>query len=173
MLDNEFDMIKIEIEKRMEKEIKEINKLYQATIDGDSVDDFHRKCDYIPNTLILYKSKGYRRFGAFASQPWKSTEHHIKDKNCFLFSLDNKKIYPPKNKNYYELDCFEKNGPSFIYNYFYPIITIKNNTINGKSLYTYEKGHKELFDGDEKALSEDGHNEGVYFKEYEVFEIIF
>ena len=55
-------MIEKAIKERMKKEIKEIKKLYQATIDGDEPSIFHKKCDNIPNTLILYKSAGQRRF---------------------------------------------------------------------------------------------------------------
>lgn len=84
------------IKERMNKEIKNITKLYQLSIDGDDPLIFHNKCDYIPNTLILYNSEGNRRFGGFASKSWNSENEEIIDKNCFLFSLDNKKIYPPK-----------------------------------------------------------------------------
>ena len=55
-------MIEKAIKERMKKEIKEIKKLYQATIDGDEPSIIHKKCDNIPNTLILYKSAGKRRF---------------------------------------------------------------------------------------------------------------
>ncbi len=68
MKENEFDMVKKEIEKRMNKKIKGINKLYQATKDGGDAYIFHRKCDNIPNTLVLYESAGRRRFGGFTSQ---------------------------------------------------------------------------------------------------------
>ena len=40
-------------------------------------------------------------------------------------------------------------------------------------LITNEKDFKDIFGGDENALSEDGKFEGVYAKEYEVFQIIF
>ena len=42
-----------------------------------------------------------------------------------------------------------------------------------KKLRTNESGHKDIFNGDENALSEDGKRKGVYAKEYEVFQIIF
>jgi len=110
---NELDMILSEIKKRMNKEIKEIKKLYQATRDGDEPLTFHKKCDNIANTLVLYKSEGNRRFGGFTSESWTSEEETKLDKNCFLFSLDQKKIYPPKNNNYYKIKCFSEYGPSF------------------------------------------------------------
>ena len=63
MKNEEFDMIKNAIESRMNKKVKEVKKLYQATVDGGDVSIFHEKCDNIPNTLIIFKSQGNRRFG--------------------------------------------------------------------------------------------------------------
>ena len=92
---DEKDMLYKEIENKMNKRIKEINKLYQATIDGGDPINFHSKCDNIPNTLVLIKSEGKRRFGGFTPIPWKSIEGNnwIKDpeNKTFVFSLDNKK----------------------------------------------------------------------------------
>ena len=56
----------------MKKNIKGIDKIFQATIDGDTTEIFHEKCDNISNTLVIYKSKGNRRFGGFASECWNS-----------------------------------------------------------------------------------------------------
>ena len=91
----EENFIFSEIEKRMNKSINDLNKLYQATIDGGDPINFHKKCDNINNTLVLIKSKGKRRFGGFTPIPWKSKGGFIDDKRnqTFVFSLDNKKIY--------------------------------------------------------------------------------
>ena len=169
---NEFLMIYSEIKLKMNKEIKEIKKLYQATRDGDEPFIFHEKCDNIANTLVLYKSAGNRRFGGFTSECWTSKGETKLDKNSFLFSLDQKKIYPPKNKNYYEIVCNQNEGPSFSRNIFY-CIQIRENPLKTKSLFTYEAEHKENFNGEINALSEDGKFNGIYSKEYEVFQIIF
>ena len=169
---NEFLMIYSEIKLKMNKEIKEIKKLYQATRDGDEPFIFHEKCDNIANTLVLYKSAGNRRFGGFTSECWTSKGETKLDKNSFLFSLDQKKIYPPKNKNYYQIVCNQNEGPSFSRNIFY-CIQIRENPLKTKSLFTYEAEHKENFNGEINALSEDGKFNGIYSKEYEVFQIIF
>ena len=89
-------MITSEIKQIMKKEIKETKKLYQATIHGFEPENFHKKCDEIKNIQVLYKSAGNRRFGALTSEYWKSENSTKLDKNCFLFSLDKNKIYPPK-----------------------------------------------------------------------------
>ena len=83
-----------EIEKKINKRIKEIKKLYQATIDGGDTVNFHNKCDNIPNTLVLIKSECNRRFEGFTPIPLKSEGNYKSDPEMktFVFSLDNKKI---------------------------------------------------------------------------------
>ena len=169
----ELDMIYSAVKERMNKDIKSMNKIFQATRDGGRPEYFHRKCNNIPNTLILYRSVGNRRFGAFASKCWDSNNKGIIDKNCFLFSLDSNKIFPPKNNNYYHLSNYSYLGPSFYYNNFFCLSIDTKDPIRYSSLKTYEVYHKEIFHGDENALSEDGKNKGVYAKEYEVFQILF
>ena len=155
----------------MNTDIKNIKKIYQATKDGGDAETFHKKCDNIPNTLVLYKSAGNRRFGGFASECWKATNNYIADKNCFLFSLDKKKIYPPKN-NYFQIDLYSYNGPSFLNTGIY-CIQLRNDALKNSSLKTNENIFKDIFDGERNALSEDGNWAGVYAKEYEVFQIQF
>ena len=169
---DELDMIYPEIKKRMNKEIKEIKKLYQATVDGGDPSIFHKKCDGVPNTLVLYKSAGNRRFGGFTSLCWQSKGRNILDKNCFLFSLDKKKIYPPKKDYNYCFCDYDYDGPSFAIKGIY-CIRIYGKAIMQKNLRTYENNFKEFFDNEENALSEDGNYSGIYAKEYEVFQIIF
>jgi len=169
---NEFDMIYSAIKERMNKEIKDIKKIYQATKDGGDSKTFHKLCDGISNTLVLYKSAGNRRFGGFVSECWKTGEKRIIDKNCFLFSLDKKKIYYPKNK-YLALSTSSFDGPSFTDCNGTYITDIYKNALEHKNLLTNEIHFKDIFGGDENALSEDGKHKGVYAKEYEVFQIIF
>ena len=165
-------MIYSAIKERMNKEIKEIKKLYQATKDGGDSKTFHNLCDGISNTLVLYKSAGNRRFGGFVSECWKTGDGTIPDKNCFLFSLDKKKIYHSKN-NDLQIVTRSFDGPSFTdYKGTY-IIEIDGNALKNKNLLTNENKFKDIFGGVENALSEDGKFEGVYAKEYEVFQIIF
>ena len=171
MKSEEYDLIKSAITERTQKDIKEIKKLYQATIDGSEASNFHKLCDNIPNTLILIKSEGDRRFGGFTSECWESSIKRKNDKNAFLFSLDKKKIY--KNKNYsYSIYCNSLSGPCFGFG---NTIKIGKNVIKEKTLKTFESNPEcsYEFDGDSNALSEDGKNGGILAKEYEVFEIIF
>ena len=171
MRENEFNLINLAVKSRLNKDIKELKKLYQATIDGDGVINFHSKCDNIPNTLVLFKSAGNRRFGGFTTQTWDSSGNYKDDKNAFLFSLDKQRIYSYKN-NGYAIYCYKDYGPTFGGGH---TIYLGNNPIQQKQLYTYESysGSSYNFNGDNNALSESGNGNCIYAAEYEVFQVIF
>ena len=172
MKENEFDLIHLAIKSRLNKEVKELKKLYQATIDGDGAINFHSRCDNIPNTLVLIKSAGNRRFGGFTSVQWTSQGGEYKDDpNAFLFSLDKQKIYSYKNDKY-AIYCHKNNGPRFGGGY---DICIFQHGIQEKHLYTNESSSScsYNYNGDNNALSEDGKASYIYAAEYEVFQVIF
>ena len=159
-----------EIENKMEKQIKKIKKLYQATIDGGDPINFHLKCDNIPNTLVLIKSEDNKRFGGFTPLSWKSEGDYLndKEKKTFIFSLDNKQIFQLKDgKN--ALYLSKNNGPCFGYG---PDIGILGNPINEKKLhlmltnfYNKDTNNNYLTDYEGRIL--------IKALEYEVFQIIF
>jgi len=171
MKENEKDMIFKEIENKMNKRIKEMKRLYQATIDGGDPINFHSKCDNIPNTLVLVKSEGNRRFGGFTPIPWKSNGNYLKDNEnkTFVFSLDNKKIYYLKSG--FSAVCHGKeSGPCFGEGL---DIGIVGNPIKENKLYTYQSS---CFDykGDKQPLSEyQQYPNFLKALEYEVLQIIF
>ena len=170
---SEFNMIAKTIEENMDSKIKQIKKLYQATIDGGEPSIFHIKCDGIRNTLIIYQSKGNRRFGAFASESWENNDSNKSDKNCFLFSIDRKKIFSIKdNKDYFTIDNSPNLGPTFSHKGTY-CIELFGNSFDNNSLRTVESIHPDIFKRESNALSEDSHYKGVSAKDYEVFQIIF
>ena len=176
MKENEFDFIKKKIEGKTDKEVKELKKLYQATVDGDGALGFHSRCDGIPNTLILIKSAGNRRFGGFTSQSWYSNDNctYVNDPNAFLFSLDKQKIYSYKN-NGKAICNYKGGGPIFGADY---DVSINDHCILNKNLYTNESSQNCCYNydgdnGDNNALSEDGKGSGTYAVEYAVFHVIF
>jgi len=175
MKENEFDLIHLAIKSRLNKEVKELKKLYQATIDGDGTLNFHSRCDNIPNTLVLFKSAGNRRFGGFTSAQWSSSSsssgEYKDDPNAFLFSLDKQKIYSYKKDGHAIYNCKDR-GPTFGNGC---DIWIGQHGIQEKHLYTYESysGCSYNFNGDNNALSEDGKASHIYAAEYEVFQVIF
>ena len=174
MKNEEFLMIKNAIENRINKKIKNIKRLYRATIDGGDTDKFHSKCDNIPNTLTIIKSKKNRRFGGFTSETWEKDLSVKDDKNAFLFSLDKNKIYSYKNDGK-AIFCSNSCGPCFGRNDNGDnTIAIIGNPILNKHLITYESNSNSYnFDGDNNALSEDGKGNNIFAEDYEVFQINF
>ena len=172
MKENEFDLIHLAIKSRLNKEVKELKKLYQATIDGDGAINFHSRCDNIPNTLVLIKSAGNRRFGGFTSVQWTSptSGEYKDDPNAFLFSLDKQKIYSYKNDKK-AIYCHKDWGPTFGAAH---DILIGQHSIQEKHLWTGESSSScsYNYNGDNNALSESG-GSSIYAAEYEVFQVIF
>ena len=170
---NERKMIFSEIENKMNKKIRKIKKLYQATIDGGDPINFHSKCDNIENTLVFIKSEGLRRFGGFTPIPWTSNEKGVykEDPNLksFVFSLDKQKIYSLKSKE--NAVCHKKNGgPCFGFGH---DIGIDKNPLKENTLYTCQSSYD--YKGDKYSLSEyDGDfNKHIKALEYEVFQVLF
>ena len=104
------------------------NLLYRATEDGDQAKIYHNKCDNTgPNLTIVETKNGYR-FGGYSSVNLQSlTGTPVKDDKAFVFSLNKKRKYLPKdtsgalhmNKNYGPI--FGKDNPNYaflIYNGF-------------------------------------------------------
>ena len=64
--------------------------LYRVSRDGDGADIFHKYCDNKGPTITFAKiSNGYR-FGGYSGISWTSQDKWVKDKDAFLFSLNNK-----------------------------------------------------------------------------------
>jgi len=169
---DEKDMLYKEIENKMNKKIKGINKLYQATKDGGDPINFHLKCDNIPNTLVLIKSEGNRRFGGFTLIPWKSEERYVykqdSENKTFVFSLDNKKIYYLKSIKENAIYHNKDSGPCFGEG---RDIAIDRNPLKENTLYTYQESYD--YKGDSNALSEYKSQNFLKALEYEVFQVIF
>jgi hypothetical protein len=91
--------------------------LYRASEDGFSSEMFHSKCDGLPNTLTLIRSKNENTFGGFTSVPWDTSGKYYSDKNAFIFSLTNKDNSPFKVKikenSTCAVYCDRAWGPSF------------------------------------------------------------
>ena len=72
--------------------------LYKGTIDGDTLDIFHKKCDNQGATISIIKSTDNQIFGGYAAKSWnKDIKGDISDPDSFLFNLNLKKKYPVSN----------------------------------------------------------------------------
>ena len=171
MGDDEKSSLLKEIEKKTNKKIKQLNKIYQATIDGGKPINFHNKCNNIPNTLVVIKSEENKRFGGFTSIPWKSEGNYIDDNEAktFIFSLDSEQISLLKEYNKTAVFQYKDYGPCFGYK---PDIGIMGNPLIEKKLRLshWKQDNKE--NKNIQLIDNQGTN---YIKalDYEVFQVIF
>ena len=82
--------------------ISKIKLLFRGSRDGERTKTCHELCDNKQHVLIIMKSETGYIFGGYSKIGFKANkilEYKI-DNNCFLFSLNLKKIYPViKDKN--------------------------------------------------------------------------
>ena len=64
--------------------------LYRVSRDGDGADIFHKYCDNQGPTIMFSKINNGYRFGGFSGISLEVKGGWIKDKDAFLFSLNNK-----------------------------------------------------------------------------------
>ena len=87
--------------------------LFCSDLDGDNILTYHNKCDKIPNTLTIIKTKDNFIFGGFTTNFFESSPYIWKeDENSFIFSINLKKKFYPKDKKKAILSVFYM-GPSF------------------------------------------------------------
>ena len=107
----DFNFIKDNIAKRLNKKIKEIKLIYKASSNGDNINSFNDNCLLVPNILILILTDEKKCFGGFTCSGFEINKYKY-DPFAFVFSLDNKEIYPILAK--YEkmaTNCYEDNFP--------------------------------------------------------------
>ena len=103
--------IKENTAKRINKKIKELKLIYKASSNGDNINSFHDSCLFFQNLLILILTDKNKCFGGFTHSGLEINKYKY-DPFAFLFSLDNKEIYPILSK--YEkmaINCYEDNYP--------------------------------------------------------------
>ena len=71
-----------------------VKLLYDASLEENTNEDFHKKCDGKGATITLVESSKGKRFGGYTRISWNNNiKTWMKDINAFLFSLDNNKKY--------------------------------------------------------------------------------
>ena len=152
--------------------------VYRATRDGDSAEDFHKKCDKIGPNITLVLTINNIRFGGFTKNNWEHLKEDINEKDpeigsgkddidAFCFSIDLNKIY-----NNIELDngvvfCCNKYGPTFCRN----IFSINDNMLT-KGGFCLKKKYS-CFNGQESDYEISGGKKVFGIKDVEVLEILF
>ena len=95
----QYDFIIKTLSERLNRKVAYLDKIYQASVDGDTTAKFHSKCDGHANTLTVIKSTNDKTFGAFTSLAYHSSSgQYYYDCNAFIFSLSNLEIYEIKKK---------------------------------------------------------------------------
>ena len=100
------------IEDKINKGSLKYTLLFRASKDGDTAKIFHEKCNELPNTLTIIKTKEGKRFGGYTSQKWEGNNVYKQDENAFIFSLDKQKCYSVTEEKF-AIWCFENCGPIF------------------------------------------------------------
>ena len=139
--DDEYNMINehiIFIERTKSKKTK-WTKIFSSSEDGDSSETFHQKCDNIEGTVILIKTKKYKRFGGYAKKKWNhSNGSFANDSKAFLFSLTTMDIFN-RNENGNEIKGDKDSGPWFGSGPDFQIVNkwFSNNSTHNKKCFSY------------------------------------
>ena len=139
--DDEYNMINehiIFIERIKSKKTK-WTKIFNSSEDGDSSETFHQKCDNIEGTVILIKTKKYKRFGGYAKKKWNhSNGSFANDSKAFLFSLTTMDIFN-RNENGNEIKGDKDSGPWFGSGPDFQIVNkwFSNNSTHNKKCFSY------------------------------------
>ena len=93
---DEFDLVKNQIEKNMNKKVNYFKQLYKGTRDGEGMGNISQRAFNINNIVLLVRSKSGYRFGGFTSTCFEQisgSDRYKSDDKSFLFSLDRKDTY--------------------------------------------------------------------------------
>ena len=135
--------------------------LYQASIDGFGIDNFHKKCDGKKNTIVLVITDNNRIFGGFTELEWDNYSEYKEGNKGFIFSINDNKIY--YNKSKYKIECKSYFEPQFEGGF---SIYSRDNYNFGHDITTYEH----IFDTEGKECALAGKFE-FNIKDYSVFQI--
>ena len=137
----DFIFIKENITKRLNKKIKEIKLMYKASSNGDNINSFHDSCLLVQNIVVLILTNKNKCFGGVTRSGFEINKYKY-DPFAFLFSLDNKEIYPISSK--YEkmaVNCYEDNFPIIFGSdvYLRDCFFSEKNNIAQEGYYDYSK----------------------------------
>ena len=125
--------------------------IYDTTTDGDSIEDFEKKCYGQFPTMILIKTDMGFLFGGYATTAWKENGP-ISDYNSFVFSFNPDKKYNVTMPRFALYGCNPKENILFQFGSL--CFRIENNcTKSGDNVIRgsgYEKGLIDLIKGDHK-----------------------
>ena len=100
--------------------------IYKGSRDGWTYGKFHEFCDRMGPTLTIMKTKAGAICGGFTMQDWTSNHEWKSDSCAFVFRLDTKATYKPKDQSY-AIFCSSTYGPRFGND----ALSLCNNPMNG------------------------------------------
>ena len=157
---NNFSFINKKVKEKLKKSEIKYKLIYRASRDGDTVENFYKKCSNISPIILIIKTKESNlnncdknlstTFGFFLTKflnSCKKTNDKIKDDLSFCFQIDNQKIYdiipgqealykPKESKCLLQLSC---NGMIYISNEFLNSNENKVGKAEGNSYYGMKK----------------------------------
>ena len=155
--------------KESNKNFINLKLIYSAIEDGDSAEDFHKKCDGHAPIIIFIKTDKDVIFGGYTGVPFFSTKKKKgnKDDNAFIFSIDKMKIFEVEKGTI--ATCSLKNyGPVF-YGYEHENIFLMDDFFSDRGNVARK--------GDRYKTTEDfeinNGEENFYVKELEVYQVLF
>ena len=140
-------------------------KIFSTNDDGDTAEAFHSKCDNIENTVILVKTKKYKRFGGYTKKKWNHNNgSYSNDSKAFLFNLNTMDIFD-RNENGNEVKGDKDSGPWFGSGPDFQIVNkcFSNCSTHGKKCFSYPQNVN-------FPLAE---SNNFFVKEYEVYKVEF
>ena len=155
-------------ENKKQKKIN-FNLLYRATRDGDTSNNFHNRVDNKNSHLSIIETKKGLKFGVYIDKPFKGTGNVINDNNCFIFSLNLKKIYNNKEGANSFNDC-----SNYLIDLNYQPIRIYDYCLSNEESYTETKMNASInYYGFEKDYELNNYEKHFQVKEIETFQITF
>lgn len=137
----DYFYIKENITKRVNKNIEEIKQIFKASSNGDNIISFHDNCLFCKNLLIIILTDKKKCFGGFTHSGFEVNKYKY-DPLAFLFSLNNKEIYPilPKYEKM-AVNCYEDNYPMIFGSDIYlgDCFFSNENSIAQEGFYDYTK----------------------------------
>ena len=141
----------------------ELKLLYRKSIDGDSFETFHNKCDNIKENIIFVKSKEGIKFGGYYPNNWESLDNEVQFfcNDVKLFNIREQKIFSYKTNIKYNIIKSKNNGPNFTADFSFSLVDMNMCCSCGDDAFL-----------DKKNLA---NNKVDYFlvDEVEVFQIIY
>ena len=155
--------------KESNKNFINLKLIYSAIEDGDSAEDFHKKCDGHEPIIIFIKTDKDVIFGGYTEVPFFSSKKKKgnKDDNAFIFSIDKMKIFEVEKGTI--ATCSLKNYRPVFYGYEHENIFLMDDFFSDRGNVARK--------GDRYKTTEDfeinNGEENFYVKELEIYQVLF